>query len=66
MVGSAMIVCSCNVFSDGDVRAAIEEGPAPLRASVAQIYRELGHVPRCGRCARTIRNIITESCPLQP
>ena len=44
IVGSAMIVCSCNVFSDGDVRAAIEEGPAPLRASIVlHDYQGLDH-----------------------
>jgi bacterioferritin-associated ferredoxin len=55
-----MIVCSCNVFSDADVRVAIEEAEAP-RATVAQVYRGLGHAPLCGRCAGSIRDIVQET-----
>jgi bacterioferritin-associated ferredoxin len=53
-----MIVCSCNVISDGDVRAVV--GPQLGPASTAQIYRDLGHQPQCGRCASSIRKIIDE------
>ena len=56
-----MIICSCNVFSDRDIRAVIEETSAPLRATVAQIYRGLGHAPLCGRCAGSIRDIVQET-----
>ena len=54
-----MIICSCNVFSDGDVRALIEARPSA--AGTVQVYRGLGHEPQCGRCARTIRKIMDES-----
>jgi bacterioferritin-associated ferredoxin len=58
---AVMIICSCNVFSDGDVRALIEaRPPAP---GTAQIFRGLGHEPQCGRCARTIRKIMAEAPP---
>jgi bacterioferritin-associated ferredoxin len=51
-----MIVCSCNVFSDHDVRAVVT-AEAPPR-SPGQVYGCLG----CsGRCARTIRKIMDES-----
>jgi bacterioferritin-associated ferredoxin len=53
-----MIVCSCNVISDGDVRAVI--GPRPAASSTAQVYRGLGHEPQCGRCAGSIRKIMDE------
>ena len=53
-----MIVCSCNVISDGDVREVI--GPRPVASSTAQVYRGLGHVPQCGRCAGSIRKIMDE------
>jgi bacterioferritin-associated ferredoxin len=53
-----VIICSCNVLSDQDVRAAIEE---PLHTTVAQVYRGLGHAPLCGRCASSIRDIVQES-----
>jgi bacterioferritin-associated ferredoxin len=51
-----MIVCSCNVLSDRDVRAVINV----TRTSMAQVYRRLGHEPQCGRCACTIRQIMDE------
>jgi bacterioferritin-associated ferredoxin len=50
-----MIVCSCNVFSDLEVRAAFSTADRP---TMAQVYRHLGHEPTCGRCAHTIREIM--------
>jgi bacterioferritin-associated ferredoxin len=55
-----MIVCSCNVFSDRDVRSAIETAPA-RPATANQVYGCLGCSPQCGRCARTIRRIMDEA-----
>ena len=55
-----MIVCSCNVLSDGDVRACLNPGPdCPL--TPAQVYRCLGCRPECGHCARTIRAIMDQA-----
>ena len=56
--GSAvMIVCSCNVLSDHDVRAAIDGGAARRRPR--EVYRSLcGGFP-CGRCICTIRDIMS-------
>jgi bacterioferritin-associated ferredoxin len=54
-----MIVCSCNVLSDGDVRAAVRTD-ARVR-STGQVYGCLGCSAQCGRCARTIRRIIDEA-----
>jgi bacterioferritin-associated ferredoxin len=54
-----MIVCSCNVFSDRDVRTAISGNEPPRTAG--QVYGCLGCSPQCGRCARTIRRIMDEA-----
>jgi bacterioferritin-associated ferredoxin len=60
-----MIVCSCNVFSDHDVRSAVnsaEDRPV----TCGQVYGCLGCSAQCGRCARTIRKIMDEAlkaCP---
>ena len=54
-----MIVCSCNVFSDHDVRAVVT-AEAPPR-SPGQVYGCLGCSAQCGRCARTIRKIMDEA-----
>jgi bacterioferritin-associated ferredoxin len=63
-----VIVCSCNVLSDTQVRETCgrENGPR----STAQVYQCLGCSPQCGRCARTIRTImddalasVCETCP---
>ena len=45
---NAMIVCSCNVISDCDVRAVVEQRSSA--GSTAQVYRGLGYQPQCGRC----------------
>jgi bacterioferritin-associated ferredoxin len=52
-----MIVCSCNVFSDQQVRSALAEATQRLRMS--QIYDCLGSGAQCGRCAHTIRQIMS-------
>jgi bacterioferritin-associated ferredoxin len=55
-----MIVCSCNVLSDRDVRTAVSGAAEPLRTA-GQVYGCLGCSPQCGRCARTIRRIMDEA-----
>ncbi len=55
-----MIVCSCNVLSDHDVRATLNAGDCPPRTT-GQVYNCLGCSPQCGRCARTIRRIMDEA-----
>ena len=52
-----MIVCSCNVLSDHQVRTAVNTA-APRTAG--QVYGCLGCSAQCGRCARTIRKIMDE------
>ena len=55
-----MIVCSCNVFSDHDVRSAVSTADAKP-ATCGQVYGCLGCSAQCGRCARTIRKIMDEA-----
>jgi len=54
-----MIVCSCKVFSDYEVRTAVRGAEAAR--TVSEVYHCLGHEPACGRCAHTIRDIISEN-----
>jgi bacterioferritin-associated ferredoxin len=54
-----MIVCSCNVFSDQDVRSVVGV-PEPPRTA-GQVYGCLGCSAQCGRCARTIKRIMDEA-----
>ncbi len=55
-----MIVCSCNVLSDHDVRHAVK-GSEQLPRNAKQIFGCLGCSAECGRCARTIKTIIDEA-----
>ncbi len=55
-----MIVCSCNVLSDGQIRACVAPGPGCPRTA-ADVYQCLGCSPKCGRCARTIRAIVANA-----
>ncbi|MGO4704817.1 bacterioferritin-associated ferredoxin [Microvirga sp. 2MCAF38] len=55
-----MIVCSCNVLSDGDVKACLKPGPDCPRTP-GQVYQCLGCSPNCGRCVRTIRAIMDQA-----
>jgi bacterioferritin-associated ferredoxin len=55
-----MIVCSCNVISDHDVRNAVSTADE-LPRNPKQLYGCLGCSAECGRCARTIKTIIDET-----
>jgi bacterioferritin-associated ferredoxin len=55
-----MIICSCHVISDQEVETAFAAPQAPQ--TMSQVYRHLGHEPQCGRCVRTIRNMMKDSC----
>ena len=55
-----MIVCSCNVITDHDVRNAVAEA-SDLPRTAGQVYGCLGCSAQCGRCARTIRKIMDEA-----
>ena len=54
-----MIVCSCNVLSDAQVRDSIAVDAGPRKT--VDVYRCLGCSPQCGRCARTIKGIMDEA-----
>jgi len=54
-----MIVCSCNVLTDHDVRTALTAEQTPR--TTGQVYGCLGCSAQCGRCARTIRRIMDEA-----
>jgi bacterioferritin-associated ferredoxin len=55
-----MIVCSCNVLTDHDVRSAVKAAE-DLPRNAKQLYGCLGCSAECGRCARTIKGIIEEA-----
>jgi bacterioferritin-associated ferredoxin len=54
-----MIVCSCNVFSDKDIRNCLDGPASPRRPR--EVYTALGCAPKCGCCAETIAKIIQET-----
>lgn len=55
-----MIICSCNVVSDAQVRSVIASNPQCPRMS--HVYTFLGCAAQCGRCAKTINGIMQECC----
>jgi bacterioferritin-associated ferredoxin len=54
-----MIVCSCNVLTDVDIRASIATLNGPRR--VCEVYASLGCTAKCGGCAGTICALISEA-----
>jgi bacterioferritin-associated ferredoxin len=58
-----MIVCSCNILSDQDVRSAVRASE-DLSCNAKQVYGCLGCSAECGRCARTIKTIIDQALDL--
>ncbi|MGO9004507.1 MAG: bacterioferritin-associated ferredoxin [Beijerinckiaceae bacterium] len=59
-----MIVCSCNVITDSEIRASLQDETCPR--TLAAVYRCLGCSPNCGRCCATVRMIIAEAAPERP
>ncbi|HET9816567.1 MAG TPA: (2Fe-2S)-binding protein, partial [Xanthobacteraceae bacterium] len=59
-----MIVCSCNVVSDHEIRKVVRASPEQA-LSARRVYDCLGCGIRCGRCASAINRIITEACAEQ-
>ncbi|MDX3970173.1 MAG: (2Fe-2S)-binding protein [Bradyrhizobium sp.] len=57
-----MIVCSCNIISDHDIRGAVGSTDGEL-FSAAQVYDCLGCTVRCGRCSQSVRQILEERPP---
>jgi len=61
-----MIVCSCNVLTEKDIRSAVIREQDGARKT-SQVYGCLGCNAQCGRCARTIKKIMDEAltagCP---
>jgi bacterioferritin-associated ferredoxin len=55
-----VIVCSCNVLTDHDVRSTLS-GEATAPRTAGEVYGCLGCSAQCGRCARTIRRIMDEA-----
>jgi bacterioferritin-associated ferredoxin len=51
-----MYICLCNGITDRDIHRAAEM----CDGSVAQIYRDLGCAPKCGKCVPVVREMIAE------
>jgi bacterioferritin-associated ferredoxin len=54
-----MIVCSCNLLTDADIRASIATLNGARR--VCEVYASLGCTAKCGGCAGTICALISEA-----
>ena len=53
-----MIVCSCNVLSEAQVRSAIAS--AVPRPRMSSVYASLGCATKCGSCVHTIKIMLEE------
>ncbi|WP_293721530.1 bacterioferritin-associated ferredoxin [Stappia sp.] len=61
-----VIVCSCNVLTDKELRRAARElqsGPERSVVTPGAVFRALGKRPRCGGCFKTIIPMIHEEAP---
>jgi bacterioferritin-associated ferredoxin len=52
-----MIVCSCNVLSDREIRDRLASAD---RVSVAAVFRHMGCEAKCGRCVRSIVALVEQ------
>ena len=54
-----MIICSCNVISDHDVRETVVSADVELR-STAEVFTCLGCFVHCRLCTRAVRRLQQE------
>jgi bacterioferritin-associated ferredoxin len=54
-----MIVCSCNVLTDTEIKDIVNSKTCPRTPGA--VYKCLGCSPSCGRCIATLKAIINES-----
>jgi bacterioferritin-associated ferredoxin len=59
-----MIICSCNVLSDQDVRNAMTATVPPR--TVSEFFRYLGCRAECGCCARSVKRVMNLVVPTDP
>ena len=57
-----MIVCSCNVLTDQQVRQAVATACVNRPPTVREVYAGLRCRARCGGCVATIRKLREEAC----
>ena len=53
-----MIICSCNVLTDAQVKSAVSGGVP--RPRISSIYASLGCAAKCGCCTYTIKSILDD------
>lgn len=56
-----MIVCSCNVVSNHEINAAVEElvaADSDVVLTPGMVYRAIGVRPKCGTCMRHVADLI--------
>ena len=54
-----MIVCSCNLLNDAQVRSAVATGVT--RPRISYVYASLGCTAQCGRCVHTIKAFLANA-----
>lgn len=50
-----MILCSCSGLTDHEVKKAYDRGAK----TTAQVYKQAGRRPNCGRCVESIREVMS-------
>lgn len=53
-----MYLCICNAITDRQARSQGGASSATTEFSVAAFYRALGVKPKCGKCARGVREML--------
>lgn len=52
-----MIICSCNIITDGKVKTCLQGLDQP---TVSKIFKELEASPQCATCIKTIVALLQE------
>ncbi|MEM7619833.1 MAG: (2Fe-2S)-binding protein [Pseudomonadota bacterium] len=63
-----MIVCSCNVITDQDIRQAVSKLNASQpndMITISQVYKTLGQRPKCGSCLDNAIKIMLSEAALK-
>ena len=57
-----MILCSCSVLSEKEIREYLEKTNPEYIPTVKKVLEDLGYTVECATCSKTIKDVIRNHC----
>ena len=60
-----MIICSCNVITEQDIKTSTKPCGAPAEKA-RDVFKSKNCQPKCGKCVQNIQNCFESGCEMKP